>query len=45
MNSAKKALRIGTVERLDGAKMCTLVSIKTSDGSQVFQGGRKGVPD
>ena len=34
----------GTVERLDGAKMSMQVPFEASDGSQVFEGERKGVP-
>ena len=33
------------VRWLDGAKMCTQVSFEAPDGSQVFEGKRKGVPD
>ena len=36
---------VGTVERLDGAKMSMQVPFEASDGSQVFEGERKGVPD
>ena len=36
---------VGTVERLDGAKMSTQVPFEASDGSQIFEGERKGVPD
>ena len=35
----------GTVERLDGAKMSMQVPSEASDGSQVFVGEQKGVPD
>ena len=35
----------GTVERLDGAKMSIQVPLEASDGSQVIEGERKGVPD
>ena len=35
----------GTVERLDGAKMSMQVPSAASDGTQVFDGERKGVPD
>ena len=36
---------IGTVERLDGAKMSMQVPFEASDGLQVFEGERKRVPD
>ena len=35
----------GTVERLDGANMSMQVPSEASDGSQVFVGEQKGVPD
>ena len=36
---------VGTAERLDGAKMSMQVPFEASDGSQIFEGERKGVPD
>ena len=36
---------MGTVERLDGAKMSMQVPFEASDGLHVFEGERKGVPD
>ena len=45
MRSAREDNTVGTVERLDGAKMSMQVPFEASDGSQVFEEVRRGVPD
>ena len=36
---------VGTVERLDGAKMSMQMPLGAYDGSQVLEGERTGIPD